>query len=417
MKKAIVKSIGAIICSFLVFVNYSDSMQSLRKLNDTVYYDSTENISHVIDNIDSGIFATDNTDIPVTSSTDETLSEGTSVTVSLFGVLPVRTVTFKQKEDITLIPSGHCVGINLNLSGVLVVGTGDVTVDNSGTTLKSPAYVAGIRAGDYIIAANGTQVTDTEMLVDICKESGKNVTLTVSRNGSASDIKVESVLDRRTNEYKIGVWVREDTAGIGTLSFYDPETSRFAALGHPVTDIDTGSIFSIDDGNICDCTIMGVTKGASGSPGELSGMFSVYDHEYGSITHNTEFGIFGSITDEDELNFRYENGIPLAYPDEVSTGSASILCSVDNSEPKEYTCKIVKLSKQSSPAIKGMVVEVTDDELISKTGGIIQGMSGSPILQNGKLVGVVTHVMINNPRRGYGMYAYWMYCNSCVPAA
>ncbi|MBQ9950155.1 MAG: SpoIVB peptidase, partial [Clostridia bacterium] len=215
--------------------------------------------------------------------------------------------------------------------------------------------------------------------------------------------------DTRTGTYKLGLWVREDTAGVGTLSYYNPKTQTFGALGHPVTDIDTGDIFTVENGNICECRIIDITPGKSGTPGELTGMFSQNSTVLGNIYKNTEFGIFGSISPASQLSFLYPDGVRLAYPDEVHTGDASIICTLDDNIAREYSCRLVKCKKQDSPAIKGLVVEITDSELINKTGGIVQGMSGSPIIQDGKLAGVVTHVMINNPLRGYGMYAYWMY--------
>ena len=408
-KNVILRIFGAVICIAMTALNLSSPMQSLLSLDSVVYCDSANEKSEIIDSFTSNIISATNRSVDAALSGDESLSDNDSVTMSLFGVFPIRTVTFTQKEDITLLPCGHCVGISIELDGLFVVGTSEVVTDAGGTEVKSPAYMAGITAGDYIIAANGEKITDSAELEEICNAAGGEVVLTVSRGGSEREVPVSAVLDMRTHTYKLGMWVREDTAGIGTLSYYDPEKNTFAALGHPVTDIDTRDTFEIREGMLSPCTVVDIVKGESGKPGEISGAVSSLDKKYGRVRQNTEFGIYGDISDLGALSFLYPNGLTLAYPDEVKTGDAKILCSLDGKRVYEYDCKIVKNTKQSSPAVKGLVIEITDSELIEKTGGIVQGMSGSPIIQGDKLVGVVTHVMINNPERGYGIYAYWMY--------
>ena len=405
--RPVIKSIGALLCALITVINFSPPIRHLRNLDSTVYYrDNYEKLS-VLAPLNNPLLSAE--DVPVGVSSDERLRD--EVTVSLFGLIPIKTVKFTPKDNITLVPCGHSIGITIDTDGLLVVGMGDVVTDANGSSVKSPAKQAGVRIGDYIISANGKKLENSDALSEICASSSGNLTLSVKRGNDTHSIKVKPAYDKRSETYKLGIWVREDTAGIGTLSYYDPEAMTFAALGHPVTDIDTGNVFTVDGGFICDCEILGITKGRGGTPGELTGAFSSSYETYGSVLKNTEFGVFGNINSTESLKFTYSDGLPLAYPDELHTGSASILCSTDGEEVKEYSCSIVKLSKQDNPAIKGIVIEVTDEELLSETGGIVQGMSGSPIIQDGKLAGVVTHVMINNPKRGYGISAYWMYVN------
>lgn len=412
MKSKIVKAIGLLICLLATVINYSKPMQNLLKLETFLYYSNISETKEVYDCYDDTIVGINNRTVSVGFSTDETLNNDQTIDFTLLGIIPIKKINLVKKEKIRLLPSGQCIGISIQLDGLLVVGMSDVTTDTSGTSVKSPIKNAGIKIGDYIISANGIPTCDSETLSKICSTCKGKLIIEVNRNGNKFDYQVSPVYDKRTNSYKIGAWVREDTAGIGTLSYFDPQTSEFAALGHAVTDIDTGTLFSISSGKIRRCSVIDITKGLSGEPGELYGAFSSNSKQYGTINGNTEFGVFGEIKNDKDLFKLYPNGVDLAYPDEIHTGKATILCSVDGENIEEYTCSIIKKANQSSPSIKGLVIEITDEKLINKTGGIIQGMSGSPIIQDNKLVGIVTHVMINNPQRGYGVFAYWVYDNN-----
>lgn len=210
----------------------------------------------------------------------------------------------------------------------------------------------------------------------------------------------------KDNQYKIGLWIRDSTAGVGTLTFYDNKTGTFAALGHPITDVDTGTILNVNSGQIVNSSIVSVRKGVRGTPGELKGIFIDEDVVLGQIIKNTQCGIFG----KSNLPIKNKNNkkMKLALRDEIKEGPAQIYTTIDGSEPKLYNIMVEKLLPQNSPGPKSMVIKVTDKELLEKTGGIVQGMSGSPIIQDNKIIGAVTHVLINKPDTGYGIYIEWM---------
>ena len=403
MNKIKAKAIGIIILAVISVINFSVPVSTTKNLPETVYYSAEAEKINIRDRINR-FPVSSVAEMPVGQVKDERYTS--DISVSLFGIIPVKTVRFVKKESVTLVPSGHSVGITIQTKGLLVIDTSDVCIDSNGMTVKSPAYAAGIRSGDIITHTNGVEVHTTDQLTALCTDE---VHLTVNRDGIEHKFTVVPVTDKRTNEKRLGIWVREDTSGIGTLSFYDPKSGCFAALGHAVTDIDTGTACEIYTGSVSSCEIVSIEKGRGGSPGELIGIFSSAKDKHGRLISNTQYGIFGREFDTDGMSFLYPQGLPLAYPDEVHTGDAKIICTTDSGRPQEYQCMIVRCTKQDEKSVKGLIVEVTDDSLLEKTGGIVQGMSGSPIIQDNKLVGVVTHVMINNPHRGYGLYACWMW--------
>ena len=208
-------------------------------------------------------------------------------------------------------------------------------------------------------------------------------------------------------DYKLGLWVRDSTAGIGTLTFYHEDSETFGALGHPITDGDTNTTFTIKDGDLLSASILSVRKGEKGVPGELRGLFVNEKNSIGEIKNNSTSGIFGN-SYEPLINPKFSEPMSVGFRNEVVEGPATIITTIDDEGPKEYDIEIVKLLQQDKSGPKSMIIRVTDEELLSKTGGIVQGMSGSPIIQNDKIVGAVTHVLINKPDIGYGIYIEWM---------
>ncbi|MEG1560096.1 MAG: SpoIVB peptidase [Clostridia bacterium] len=407
------KALGFIIALFILLFNYSPAMQALRALPDIVY--ARENSeSETVLNLPPPLFVKTEGDVRVGASTDESLTkkiytggaESGKIEIELFGLIPVKTIAVEVKPRPTLMIGGMSIGVAVHTHGVLVVGTSEILTDDG--SMKSPAAAAGLIAGDVIILANGEETNDSSRLSGICNASNGNMTLTITRSGVQKIINFQAVLDSADNEYKMGLWVRDSTAGIGTLSFYDPNTLYYGALGHAIVDIDTGNIFEVNSGEIAHCNIVGIKRGERGTPGEIQGTFNKKSERLGSLTANSDFGITGKLYHELTNPF-YPNGLPLAYPDEVRTGDATLYTTLDDNTVKAFSCRIIKLYSQNAPEAKGMVIEITDPELLSRTGGIIQGMSGSPLVQNGFLVGVVTHVLINEPMKGYCMYAVWMY--------
>ena len=403
-KKAF-RAFGALAALALCLSNYSAPMRALRALPDTVRVAGAELPESLKQGQLAGLLTWDQTSVPVTASTDERLQEKTEdvLTCRLFGVLPVKTVELKHSKDVYLIPGGTAVGITIRTQGVLVVGLGAVDTDEG---MLSPGNAAGIKAGDVILAADGEPIKNADHLAKLTRASDGELELMLLRDGESIATSIQLVRDTANDTYRIGLWVRDSTAGVGTLSFYDPEEGWFAALGHPVSDIDTQSLLSVRDGRIVSTQIVSVRKGEQGAPGELMGEFAVSGEAMGEILVNSEFGIFG------KTHKAYENPIygplSMAYGFEAHTGPAQILATVSTEGVQAFDCQVVRVNAQSKAATKGMVIDITDERLLSATGGIVQGMSGCPILQDGKLIGVVTHVFVNDPTRGYCIYAEWM---------
>lgn len=322
-----------------------------------------------------------------------------SLNVKMFNFIPVKTVDVKVSQEYCVIPSGSAVGIKIYADGLLVVNISKVKTEDGKSV--SPAEAAGIKTGDRIIKANGRSLNISEDLSRVVNESEGNVELEVMRDDNLINIAVSPVLDADQNSRKIGIWVRDSTAGVGTLTFYDPQTSSFATLGHGITDVDTGDIIFPKSGTITDCEITYATKSTSGSPGELSGAFG--NVCVGNILMNSQLGVYGKIKDASVLN--NSGYMPVATRFQIKTGTGYILADVDGEGVKEYSIEIEEVSKRDGIDNKGLVIRITDSKLLEKTGGIVQGMSGAPIIQNGMLVGAVTHVFVNDPTRGYGIFA------------
>ncbi|MDS0527865.1 SpoIVB peptidase [Clostridium sp. SHJSY1] len=320
-------------------------------------------------------------------------------------VFKVKSVSARKVDDIEVIPGGNSIGVKLSAEGVLVVGHSDVIVNNE--KKESPAKVAGIEVGDLIVKVNGEKIEKSKDLIEKVKKSKSNkLELEIIRAGI--NVKKEVVLLEEKNDgYKIGLWVRDSTAGVGTMTFYDEKSGKFGALGHPVTDGETNEPFAIKEGELLKSTVISVKKGEKGLPGELRGIFQEEDNPLGKIQKNTQCGIFGD-GNKSACKFMNKEPVHVALRNEIKVGKASIITTVDENGPKEYEIEVVKLFEQSEPGPKSMIIKITDEELISKTGGIVQGMSGSPIIQNGKIIGAVTHVLINKPDVGYGIYIDWM---------
>lgn len=341
----------------------------------------------------------------VISSTDERLGvkltaqeEGNaSLQFSFMGV-PMRTIEVSVEPRKVLIPGGHSIGVAIRTKGVLVVGMSDL-----GGAVKSPARQAGVKAGDWIEAVNGQAVTDSEQLSQLVNDQSGDILLTVSRNGEQRQVTLNSETDVRDGVRRLGVWVRDSTAGVGTLSFYDPESGNFGALGHPITDVDTGQQLTVGQGEILKSQVVRITPGEKGQPGELMGSFLDQAESWGSVDKNTQVGIYGTCSQPIE-NPLFPNGVEMLSSDEVRQGAAQILTTLEGDEICAYDCEITKISHQRDQTERNMVVRITDEALLQKTGGIVQGMSGSPILQDGKLAGAVTHVLVNDPTMGYGIF-------------
>lgn len=309
-----------------------------------------------------------------------------------------------------VIACGQPFGIKMLTEGIMVVRLSDV----NGKTDSCPAKNAGIHVGDIIISVGGEKITSNEDLSKaISSSNGETVEVVLKRNFDDKSSSGEEISLKMTPEYcdseksyKTGMWVRDSSAGIGTITFYDPSTGSFGGLGHPICDTDTGELMPLSSGEICGVSITGYKKGLNGVPGELKGRF-LSGNEIGTATQNTNSGIFGSLDESPSENEEIE----IADYDEIKTGKAEILTTISGSEPSKYSVNIEQVNKDD-PDLKNLVIRVTDRDLLEETGGILQGMSGSPIIQNGKLIGAVTHVFVNNSSMGYGILAQTMISQS-----
>ncbi len=318
--------------------------------------------------------------------------------LSLFGIVPIKSVSVEVQKPLELAVGGNLIGLRMDTDGVAVVGLSYVIGENN--QRSTPLENAGLAVGDRILKMNGEDVHNIDELEDIVAESeGNSISVEYVRENQTLTASIQPAKSA-DGTYKIGAWVRDSTAGIGTMTFYNPDNNTFGALGHAITDVDTGMPIQISDGNVLHCTINSVSKSERGTPGEIHGGL---DRGYvmGKIYGNCESGIFGTMENAPEGSANMI--LPVASKFSVSTGPATILCSLDGTTVKEYEINIEKTNTNSNSA-KGLVIEITDSELLNETGGIVQGMSGSPIIQNGRLVGAVTHVFINNPTKGYGIF-------------
>lgn len=325
---------------------------------------------------------------------------------NLFGLIPVKNVEVNVLDRMDLIPGGNSIGVRLNTRGVLVVSVTDILgIDGK---KYNPARVGGIKAGDSIIDINGVKVKDAEHVVELLNNIGdKEVDIVIERNNIRFSTAVKPIKSLQDNCYRLGIWVRDKTAGIGTLTFYDKNTKVFGALGHGITDMDTGKLLNIEAGKIMSARVSEIEQGRKGNPGEIKGIFYETENVLGDIKYNTSYGIYGELR-SDELQKNRRKSIPIGLKEEVKEGKAYILTTISDNKIEKFEIEIVKAQSQYYPEQKSMVIKITDKKLLEKTGGIVQGMSGSPIIQDGKLIGAVTHVFVNDPTKGYGIYIEWM---------
>ncbi|MBP2649346.1 MAG: stage sporulation protein [Firmicutes bacterium] len=342
----------------------------------------------------------------------------TMVEFKLLGLIPMKTVEVDVLPPVKVIPGGHSIGVVLHSQGVIVVGHSPVQTAANDDPV-SPAKDAGIVIGDVILAINGMPVqSDVQVadIIDACGQENRQVDILVKRGQEFIDISLASALCIETKRYRIGLFVRDSAAGVGTLTFYDPQTKTYGALGHVITDSDTNQPIDCERGKIVMATVSGIQQGKRGQPGEKIGVFIEEDQVLGIIRKNTPFGIYGQLS-ATLPNQLYSEPIPVASMSQVELGDAEILTVVDGQNIERFSIEIQKINLQQSPEGKGMVIKVTDPKLLEKTGGIVQGMSGSPIIQKGKIVGAVTHVFVHDPTKGYGCFIDWMLMESgIIPA-
>ena len=319
--------------------------------------------------------------------------------------LPLKDITISVLPQKTLVAGGQSVGVKMDVKGVLVVGLEEI--ESPQGSFINPGLDAGLQIGDSIVSIDGEKVDNAAQVSEKINKIRDEVKLKVNRKGKLINIKLAPVLSAADNQYKIGVWVRDKTAGIGTLTYYDPMNNAFGALGHAITDPDTGTVLSVANGELVNSKVESVKQGKAGAPGEIRGIFYEADAPLGLLKGNSSYGIFGK-TYKAMANPLYPQPLEIGYQNEIKKGPAYILTTLDGNDIEKYAISIEKINYQSRPDTKSMVIKVTDERLLKKSGGIVQGMSGSPIIQNGKIIGAVTHVFVNDPEKGYGIFIEWM---------
>ena len=403
MKQEKRRAAGIVLAALAFAANYSPWMREAMRLPDTLVLSSGQ--THVVrTGLPMRVQALGGA-VQVAASSDERLGEaGVSVsaahdgearvTFSLLGLIPVHETKVSVVGERMLIPGGQAVGVAMKTQGVLVVA-------------QPGKDKGGLRVGDVIVSVGGEEIASAaELSRRVNALSSDSVTLGVLRGGKEMTVEA-SVPAEADGSRRLGIWVRDSTAGVGTLSYIDPDSGAYGALGHAIVDADTGGVLAVQDGAIMRAQIVGVSRGEAGRAGELKGNFLKDNDQIGTLARNGVYGIYGQLEEEmDDL--LYPEGLPVGSRSAVHTGAASIIATVDAGGPREYAIEITRCFEQSEPSQKGMILRVTDPDLLAKTGGIVQGMSGSPILQDGRIIGAVTHVYLNDATQGYGMYIEWM---------
>lgn len=329
--------------------------------------------------------------------------------LNLFGKYNLKTISVTEIKDLEIIPCGDVIGLKLYTNGVLIVGMSEVK-DMNDKKIK-PYENSKIQEGDTIIQINNKEIDSVNTLKDVVnKSNGKSLDLTLVRDGT---ILTSSIIPAKisNSEYRLGLWVRDAATGVGTLTYYNPQTEEFGALGHGISDSDTGKMIDIESGELVTSKIISITKGISGTAGELRGTI-LNQPTIGTVNKNTNFGIFGLLDKNENLNIDYTKKMKVGLRNELKTGDATILCNIDGNGIKEYKIKIEKIYLENNEDNKSFMIRVVDEKLIEQTGGIIRGLSGAPIIQNEKFVGAITNVLVANPEVGYGIFADLMIKNA-----
>ena len=334
--------------------------------------------------------------LPAAATPDHKLTIGGEA--KLFGFLPLKKVSIDYYDEFCLYVGGFPFGVKFYTDGIVVV---DITAVETEDGKTNPAHDAGIRENDIIIKCNGEMLSGAPDLTKMIEESGGNaLTLTYKRNGEEFSTSITPVISKEDGLYKTGMWIKDSGAGIGTVTFLSPEDNSFGGLGHGICDPVSGALMPMERGNLMDVSINGVKKGLVGEPGEIKGFFD--GEKLGTVLTNTNCGVFGFYTNKPREAVTL---LPIGLKSEIKSGKATVVCTLDGGGAKEYEIELSAINYSASPdSNKCFTVKVTDPALLEITGGIVQGMSGSPIIQDGRLIGAITHVMVNDPSTGYGIF-------------
>ncbi len=367
------------------------------KLN-TIYGVSIQTLEASSLNIDG--FESKNT-IETSIETYSNSESVVNVGINLFGI-QVKEVSVSVIEDIEVVPLGGLIGMKLYTNGVLVVGMSEIYGENN--EVYKPYENTGIEEGDTITKINDEEIISTDDLIECINNSeGNEIKVTYIHNNKILETSITPI-ETDTDTYKVGLWVRDTAAGVGTATFYDTSTGKVALLGHGILDVDTEELIDISDGEITETSVVSIVKGENGTTGKIQGVIEGQT-VIGEIFKNTYYGVYGKINNISPLNIDISNTVKVALRNEIELGEATLMCCLEDGIISEYSIEIEKIYLNNNSNNKSMLIKITDEELLEKTGGIIQGMSGSPILQNGKLIGALTHVLVQNPTQGYAVFS------------
>lgn len=363
---------------------------------------------NMLQNFDNKIISGDITQVKASDEEKEKKIHDAVVKFKLFNLFNITNAKVKVINDNKIYAGGNSVGLSLKSKGVVIVGSNFIVTKNGNV---NPFKNSKLNIGDIITHINNKEINNVSDISKILENysHGDELILTVKRAGEVFETGITPAKDVQTNNYKLGIWIRDDAVGVGTLTFVNDETNRFGCLGHSISDVDTGQEFEVSGGEIYKSTVVGVKPGKRGAPGEILGLFVQGRNEQGTIDKNCTYGVYGYLNENSEF-IEGKTMMPMGGRLTAKPGKAQILTCINGTDIKPYDIEIIKTNYQNNSSDKSMVLKVTDKELLEKTGGIVQGMSGSPIIQNGKLIGAVTHVFVNDPTKGFGLYLDWMLC-------
>lgn len=334
--------------------------------------------------------------VQASSNTAESNNNKVNIELSFLGGFTLKQIDVNVLPETKVVPIGKVIGLKLYTNGVLIVGMTEIDGEK-------PYEYTGLKEGDTILEINNTEIDSIEKLKEVVnKSNGEELELKYLRDGTISVSNIKPV-QTNTDGYKLGLWVRDAATGVGTITYYEPESGKFAALGHGIVDVDTDKLIDIESGEVVTSSIVAIKKGEQGIPGEIKGTI-MNQTNIGEVTKNTDFGIYGNLTNTASLNINSQKAIDVALRSEIKTGNAKVLCTLENGVTKEYDIEIKKIYANNNSDNKSMLIKVTDENLLNQTGGIIRGLSGAPIIQNGKFCGAVTHVLVSDPTMGYAVF-------------
>lgn len=396
--KKIIKSVS-VISAFVCSVIFSVCIYCDKYLPDEYTVYNNENFT--IQNFSTISFnnQSKNNEIPVNNNTQSGSNTGN---LTLLNIIPIKEVNVHTTDNKYAVPCGNIFGVKLYTKGVVVIDCENITLNGS---VYNPGKESGLQTGDIILKMNDSDITcGDDMKKTIASGDGTPIKLLVERSGEYFETSISPIKTSENGNYKAGIWIKDSCAGLGTMTFCLPEDGCFAALGHGICDADTNELLPIESAEVVNATINSITKGSNGIPGSINGYFE-NDDPIGYATVNNETGLYGKINSSDFLHEKME----IANIQEVVKGKAEILCTLDENGPQLYDIEITRVDYDEKNKTKNLEITATDERLLEKTGGIVQGMSGSPIIQNGKIAGAVTHVLIANSNKGYGIFAQNMY--------